>query len=73
MSTHGICKTNCGGTSCTAKVVVRDDGPRIDLGRYAGTYGGYTEATPPRTLWQRFRAWLHLMPNASLSGRGESD
>ncbi len=63
MSTHGTCKTNCGGTDCNAKVVVRD-GPRIDLGRYAGTYGGYVQTAPPRTLWQRFRAWLHLRPNA---------
>ena len=28
---------------------------RIDLGKYAGTYGGYT--TEPLTLWQRFQAW----------------
>ena len=31
---------------------------RIDLGKYAGTYGGYTNEPPkPRTLWQRFQAW----------------
>ena len=30
---------------------------RIDLGRYAGTYGGYTETPQPRSLWQRFQAW----------------
>lgn len=31
---------------------------RIDLGKYAGTYGGYTTEPPkPRTLWQRFQAW----------------
>ena len=31
---------------------------RIDLGKYAGTYGGYTAEPPkPRTLWQRFQAW----------------
>ena len=29
-------------------------GARIDLGRYAGTYGGTVDAAPPRTLWQRF-------------------
>jgi len=30
----------------------------IDLGKYAGTYGGYTTEPPkPRTLWQRFQAW----------------
>ena len=31
---------------------------RIDLGRYAGTYGGTREAEPPRTAWQRLRSWL---------------
>lgn len=57
MSNHDTCKTNCGGTDCPAKRVVRDE-PRIDLGRYAGTYGGYTTDPPkPRTLWQRFQAW----------------
>lgn len=30
---------------------------RIDLGRYAGTYGGTVEDEPPRTLWKRFQAW----------------
>ncbi|HQR20766.1 MAG TPA: hypothetical protein PKV98_07860 [Burkholderiaceae bacterium] len=31
---------------------------RIDLGKYAGAYGGYTTEPPkPRTLWQRFQAW----------------
>lgn len=31
---------------------------RIDLGKYAGTYGGYImEPAKPRTLWQRFQAW----------------
>lgn len=29
---------------------------RLDLSRYAGTYGGTVEAQP-RTLWQRFQAW----------------
>lgn len=30
---------------------------RIDIGRYAGTYGGTVEAMPPRTLWKRFQDW----------------
>jgi len=30
---------------------------RIDIGRYAGTYGGTVVAAPSRTLRQRFQAW----------------
>lgn len=33
------------------------DGPHIDLGRYAGTYGGYTVATPTPTLRARLACW----------------
>jgi hypothetical protein len=41
----------------TVKVADGRSGPRVDIGRYAGTYGGYIIEQPkPLTLWQRFRA-----------------
>lgn len=61
MSRHDTCKTNCGGTDCPARVVVRKE-QHIDLGRYAGTYGGYTTDPPkPRTLWQRVIGLARLL------------
>jgi hypothetical protein len=59
MATHHRCEWNCGGTECCApRRPPREAGPAINLGFYAGTYGGYrTEPPKPRNLWQRFQAW----------------
>ena len=45
----------------------RSGGPRIDLGRYAGTYGGTIEAEPTRTMWQRLKRWF-MRHNAEVTG-----
>ena len=59
MAAHQRCEWNCGGTDCDApRRPPREDGPAINLGFYAGTYGGTRPDEPkPRTLWQRFQAW----------------
>ena len=59
MATHQRCEWNCGGTDCDApRRPPLADGPAINLGFYAGTYGGTRPAEQqPRTLWQRFQAW----------------
>ena len=36
---------------------IDEERPCIDLGRYAGTYGGTIEAEATRTLWQRLKRW----------------
>lgn len=49
MSTHHRCEWNCSGTDCDApRRPNRADGPSINLGFYAGTYGG-TRDKPPMT------------------------
>lgn len=52
MGRHQKCKINCGSTDCDAPA------PRIDLARYAGTYGGYIkDPEKPPTWLERFKAW----------------
>lgn len=42
------------------RVVSQNDGPVLDLGRYAGTYGGYRPDPPPRR-WARFRSAITVL------------
>lgn len=55
MSSHERCQWNCGETYCTApKRPPIEDGLAINLGRYAGSYGGTVPPKPTR----RIDPWL---------------
>lgn len=55
MATHHRCEWNCGGTACDApKRPPISAGPAINLGFYAGTYGG---TVPPKSK-RRIDPWL---------------
>lgn len=47
---------------CAQQYALKDC-KRIDLGRYAGTYGGYIVEEPKRTVWQRVLVLLGIVPN----------
>jgi hypothetical protein len=52
---------------CAQQYALKDC-KRVDLGRYAGTYGGYLIEEPKRTVWQRVLAMLGIGPNVELTG-----
>jgi hypothetical protein len=47
----------CSIPGCPAKISERI----IDIGKYAGTYGGTVEKEIPLTLFQRFKKWWYMI------------